>query len=236
MATNFFSRWSQRKLNKETDEPSEQERIEASAVEVEPAADDSSVDVGDAPEALASEADQSAVKTEQNLPNSEAEQEVASAEEQDPEKMSLANLLVSQVEESAKKAAMRKLFMSEEFNIRDGLDDYDEDYSNLKALSQGVAETLRDWVKEKPEEEEAALIDSEVTEEADVIQSTEKEDSATEDNDEHEESLDEGVDKEEVDPLVTANSADTSKTDTSIDGDSHSHAWSAQNETEDKSN
>ncbi|WP_434998335.1 DUF3306 domain-containing protein [Vibrio scophthalmi] len=231
MATNFFSRWSQRKLNKETDEPSEQERIEASAVEVEPAADDASVDVGDAPEALASEADQSAVKTEHNLPNSEAEQEVASAEEQDPEKMSLANLLVSQVEESAKKAAMRKLFMSEEFNIRDGLDDYDEDYSNLKALSQGVAETLRDWVKEKPEEEEAALIDSEVTEEADVIQSTEKEDSATEDNDEHEQSLGEGVDKEEVDPLVTANSADTS-----IDGDSHSHAWSAQNETEDKSN
>lgn len=227
MATNFFSRWSQRKLNKETDEPSEQERIEASAVEVEPAADDASVDVGDAPEALASEADQSAVKPEQNLPNSEVEREVASAEEQDPEKMSLANLLVSQVEESAKKAAMRKLFMSEEFNIRDGLDDYDEDYSNLKALSQGVAETLRDWVKEKPEEEEAALIDSEVTEEAD---------SATEDNDEHEESLDEGVDKEEVDPLVTANSADTSKTDTSIDGDSHSHAWSAQNETEDKSN
>ena len=90
MATNFFSRWSQRKLNKETDEPSEQERIEASAAEVEPAADDSSVDVDDAPEALSSEA-------EQDLPNSEVEQEVASAEEQDPEKMSLANLLVSQV-------------------------------------------------------------------------------------------------------------------------------------------
>lgn len=229
MATNFFSRWSQRKLNKETDEPSEQEPIEASALEVEPAADDSSVDVGDAPEALSSEA-------EQDLPNSKVEQEVASAEEQDPEKMSLANLLVSQVEESAKKAAMRKLFMSEEFNIRDGLDDYDEDYSNLKALSQGVAETLRDWVKEKPEEEEAALIDSEDTEEADVIQSTEKEDFATEDNDEHEQSLDEGVDKQEVDPLVTANRPDTSKTDTSIDGDSHSHAWSAHNETEDKSN
>ncbi|MFA0232495.1 DUF3306 domain-containing protein, partial [Vibrio sp. 10N.261.45.A7] len=38
---------------------------------------------------------------------------------------------------------------------RDGLDDYDDDYSNLKSLSEGVAETLRDWVKDKTEEETA---------------------------------------------------------------------------------
>ena len=37
--------------------------------------------------------------------------------------------------------------------MRDGLDDYDDDYSNLKTLSEGVAETLRDWVKDKTEED-----------------------------------------------------------------------------------
>ncbi|MEF1307387.1 DUF3306 domain-containing protein, partial [Vibrio owensii] len=72
-----------------------------------------------------------------------------------PEEMSVAQLLVSEASESVKKAALRKMFLSEEFNVRDGLDDYDDDYSNLKSLSEGVAETLRDWVKEKTEEEPA---------------------------------------------------------------------------------
>lgn len=67
--------------------------------------------------------------------------------------MSVAQLLVSEASESVKKAALRKMFLSEEFNVRDGLDDYDDDYSNLKSLSKDVAETLRDWVKEKVEEE-----------------------------------------------------------------------------------
>ncbi|MCV5214539.1 DUF3306 domain-containing protein, partial [Escherichia coli] len=66
---------------------------------------------------------------------------------------SVAQLLVSEASESVKKAALRKMFLSEEFNVRDGLDDYDDDYSNLKSLSQDVAETLRDWVKDKVEDE-----------------------------------------------------------------------------------
>lgn len=70
---------------------------------------------------------------------------------------------------------MRKLFLSEEFNVRDGLDDYDDDYSNLKSLSEGVAETLRDWVKDKTEEEttleEEQVIDNK--DEGDVLEGTE---------------------------------------------------------------
>ncbi|MGP8304985.1 DUF3306 domain-containing protein [Vibrio sp. YIC-376] len=73
-------------------------------------------------------------------------------EESKPEEMSIANLLVSEASESVKKAALRKLFLSEEFNVRDGLDDYDDNYSNLKSMSEGIAETLRDWVKEKADE------------------------------------------------------------------------------------
>ncbi|MEZ8167890.1 DUF3306 domain-containing protein [Vibrio tasmaniensis 1F-187] len=129
MATNFFSRWSQRKLDESTDEPLEVEQtLEAAA-----------------PQSLESEA-------------SETNEDVHVADVQDPapeatEDLSVAQLLVSEASESVKKAALRKLFLSEEFNVRDGLDDYDDDYSNLKSLSEGVAETLRDWVKDKTEED-----------------------------------------------------------------------------------
>jgi len=99
----------------------------------------------------------------------ETNEEVHASDVQDPapeatEDLSVAQLLVSEASESVKKAALRKLFLSEEFNVRDGLDDYDDDYSNLKSLSEGVAETLRDWVKDKTEEdttpEEDQVIDN----------------------------------------------------------------------------
>ena len=152
MATNFFSRWSQRKLDESTDEPLEVEQtLEAteltssdSSSEVSPA-DLSSEMKAAAPQSLESDA-------------LETNEEVHAADVQDPapeatEDLSVAQLLVSEASESVKKAALRKLFLSEEFNVRDGLDDYDDDYSNLKSLSEGVAETLRDWVKDKTEEE-----------------------------------------------------------------------------------
>ncbi|MEZ8778214.1 DUF3306 domain-containing protein [Vibrio splendidus] len=151
MATNFFSRWSQRKLDESTDEPLEAqqtlEETELTSSEASIAA--SSIDV-EASESL----DREALENE----SPETNEEVHASDVQDPapeatEDLSVAQLLVSEASESVKKAALRKLFLSEEFNVRDGLDDYDDDYSNLKSLSEGVAETLRDWVKDKAEEE-----------------------------------------------------------------------------------
>ncbi|MFA0658246.1 DUF3306 domain-containing protein [Vibrio splendidus] len=153
MATNFFSRWSQRKLDESTDEPLEVEQTleateltssDSSSSEILPADLSPEMEAA-APQSLESEA-------------LETNEEVHAAEVQDPapeatEDLSVAQLLVSEASESVKKAALRKLFLSEEFNVRDGLDDYDDDYSNLKSLSEGVAETLRDWVKDKTEEE-----------------------------------------------------------------------------------
>ncbi|MEZ8629873.1 DUF3306 domain-containing protein [Vibrio lentus] len=148
MATNFFSRWSQRKLDGSTDEPLEVEQTleatELTSSEVS-TADLSSEMEAAAPQSLESDA-------------LETNEEVHAANAQDPapettEDLSVAQLLVSEASESVKKAALRKLFLSEEFNVRDGLDDYDDDYSNLKTLSEGVAETLRDWVKDKTEED-----------------------------------------------------------------------------------
>ncbi len=143
MATSFFSRWSKRKLEEATTEPTDAKAVE-SGESTEPETAQAHEELSTEAQALATEA--SAIETESQQ---------ASTETTDPEEMSVAQLLVSEASESVKKAALRKMFLSEEFNVRDGLDDYDDDYSNLKSLSEGVAETLRDWVKEKTEEEPA---------------------------------------------------------------------------------
>ncbi|MEZ8626692.1 DUF3306 domain-containing protein [Vibrio splendidus] len=174
MATNFFSRWSQRKLDESNDEPLE---VEQALEATELTSSDSSSEVS--PADLSSEMEAAAP---QSLESDalETNEEVHAADVQDPapeatEDLSVAQLLVSEASESVKKAALRKLFLSEEFNVRDGLDDYDDDYSNLKSLSEGVAETLRDWVKDKTEEEtapeEEQLIDNK--DEGEVLENSE---------------------------------------------------------------
>tara|TARA_B100001057_G_scaffold362728_1_gene365340 strand:- start:725 stop:1384 length:660 start_codon:yes stop_codon:yes gene_type:complete len=146
MATNFFSRWSQRKLDESTDK----------ALEAEQPVEETSVTSSES-------ASQTRISAEELGPNDSASIEPTDALEESTdtkesasettEELSMAQLLVSEASESVKKVALRKLFLSEEFNVRDGLDDYDDDYSNLKSLSEGVAESLRDWVKDKTEEE-----------------------------------------------------------------------------------
>ncbi|PMH10942.1 DUF3306 domain-containing protein [Vibrio splendidus] len=174
MATNFFSRWSQRKLDESNDEPLE---VEQTLEATELTSSDSSSEVS--PADLSSEME---VAAPQSLESDalETNEEVHASDVQDPapeatEDLSVAQLLVSEASESVKKAALRKLFLSKEFNVRDGLDDYDDDYSNLKSLSEGVAETLRDWVKDKTEEEttleEEQIID--IKDESEVLEHSE---------------------------------------------------------------
>ncbi|MGF1909684.1 DUF3306 domain-containing protein [Vibrio kasasachensis] len=138
MVTSFISRWSKRKLDEKTHELIKTDN--------QPVTDDQPIALSD--EEVTEQS--ASIKAEETSTDSDS-QTVDNGEA--PEEMSIANLLTSEVEQSVKKAALRKLFLSEEFNIRDGLDDYDDDYSNLKSLSQSVAETLRGWVKEQPEEE-----------------------------------------------------------------------------------
>ncbi|CAH6825186.1 conserved hypothetical protein [Vibrio chagasii] len=146
MATNFFSRWSQRKLDESTDKAREAEQpLEETSV----TSPESASQTPTSAEELAPN-DPAPIEPTNALGESGDTKESAS---EATEELSMAQLLVSEASESVKKAALRKLFISEEFNVRDGLDDYDDDYSNLKSLSEGVAESLRDWVKEKAEEE-----------------------------------------------------------------------------------
>ncbi|CAH7314409.1 conserved hypothetical protein [Vibrio chagasii] len=146
MATNFFSRWSQRKLDESTDKAREAEQpLEETSV----TSPESASQTPTSAKELAPN-DPAPIEPTNALGESGDTKESAS---EATEELSMAQLLVSEASESVKKAALRKLFLSEEFNVRDGLDDYDDDYSNLKSLSEGVAESLRDWVKEKAEEE-----------------------------------------------------------------------------------
>ncbi|WP_102305985.1 DUF3306 domain-containing protein [Vibrio cyclitrophicus] len=169
MATNFFSRWSQRKLDESTDESQETEQT------LEKTESSSEISSGQSNASSKIEQVDTEASTETTLSSAGAEEATDVQGLAPEEDVSVAQLLVSEASESVKKAALRKLFLSEEFNVRDGLDDYDDDYSNLKSLSEGVAETLRDWVKDKTEEEttleEEQVIDNK--DEGDVLEGTE---------------------------------------------------------------
>lgn len=51
--------------------------------------------------------------------------------------------LSSRVSEELRRAALRKLFRLPEFNVRDGLDDYDEDYRSFAALGDTITADMR---------------------------------------------------------------------------------------------
>ncbi|GAL03651.1 hypothetical protein JCM19237_6545 [Photobacterium aphoticum] len=61
------------------------------------------------------------------------------------------------VEKSVKKAALRKLFHSDEFNYISDMDDHTEDFSNVPALDATVTAQLRSWVNQAAEHLEDAL-------------------------------------------------------------------------------
>ncbi len=173
MVTSFISRWSKRKLDEKA-----KELLSTEETQVNDKAAENSDDI-------TKEVSGAIAESQQAMTASETQSDTTvAADAGKPEEMSIANLLVSEAEQSVKKAALRKLFLSEEFNVRDGLDDYDEDYSNLKTLSQSVAETLRDWVKEQPEEtaekEQAVAVASEA-ENADTQDNVVEQDASAED-------------------------------------------------------
>jgi hypothetical protein len=64
------------------------------------------------------------------------------------------------VSEELRGLALRKLFLLPEFNIRDGLNDYDEDFSKMPELTKAVVDKLRSWVNEKEEEIKTELSES----------------------------------------------------------------------------
>lgn len=52
------------------------------------------------------------------------------------------------VSPALKRRALRRLYATGNYNVRDGLDDYDDDYSQLRPLARESAEKLRHWSRQ----------------------------------------------------------------------------------------
>ena len=63
----------------------------------------------------------------------------------------VASFMKESVEKSVKKAALRKLFHSEEFNYISDMDDCTEDFSNIPTLDPAIASQMRGWVNQAVE-------------------------------------------------------------------------------------
>ncbi|MGF1720944.1 DUF3306 domain-containing protein [Vibrio kyushuensis] len=138
MATNFISRWSKRKLSEEEQESP----LNSDGVSTQPTslATEHAVDEADNVCVQSTELDVIEEPTDNIEPL-----EAAALSESEP---SISAMLLSDVDPLIKKAALRKLFMSEEFNQVDALNDYDHDYSSVKSLTSEVAQSLREWVND----------------------------------------------------------------------------------------
>ena len=151
MASNFLSRWSQRKFEQDTNknEPEFSEQLTA----------DSTASISTSTENI--EADTSNSESAQPVTNDAERVDELHSDQPD----SVASLLATGAEAAVKKAALRKLFLSGEFSEVDALNDYDHDYKAVKSLSSDVASKLRGWAKEQIEEEPDQKVENVVSNE-----------------------------------------------------------------------
>ncbi len=65
-----------------------------------------------------------------------------------------ADFLSPKVNEELRRLALRQLFRSAKFNVRDGLDDYDEDFTSFSALGDTITADMRHrWEMERQQRE-----------------------------------------------------------------------------------
>ncbi|MEZ9232713.1 DUF3306 domain-containing protein [Vibrio amylolyticus] len=162
VANSFLNRWSNRKLTGNAEElDTDRDCTAGQGTDANVSIELSGVDkqVGQRLETCTEDGSNvtEPIETER-LYDESVNDEVVNSEEaksQDiSEDSSVASMLTSDVDPLIKKAALRKLFLSEEFNQLDGLNDYDQDFSAVQSLSSEVAQTLREWTKSSNSEVE----------------------------------------------------------------------------------
>ena len=136
-----FSRWSRRKL-----EAKEAGENPALVEEIEVAAD------SQLPEAAETQEPEAPVLTDADMPDIET-----LTEESD-----FSPFMSPGVSEELRRLALRKLFRSSVFNVRDGLDEYDDDFTTFEKLGDIVTSDMKhriemekEKLREKLEAEEA---------------------------------------------------------------------------------
>lgn len=148
-----FERWSRRKLGEEVpDEPDREPVARTSEHTQDESAGETSQDMAVEPEGLAPGS------LDHTLP--------------DPDDLPAGSDFTAYLKEGVsgqlRRRALRRLWTSGNYGVRDGLDDYDENYREvLKPLARDVAEQLRRWTRPSEEAPEATQgADSELLAEA----------------------------------------------------------------------
>ncbi|WP_300270763.1 DUF3306 domain-containing protein [Halomonas sp.] len=132
-----FERWSRRKLGQQTNEPVEAPPQEAlrQAQEAEGAA-------ADASPTEAVESEPAPGSLDATLPDPDSL----------PADADFSAYLVKGVSSQLRRRALRRLWSTGGYGVRDGLDDYDENYREvLKPLARDLADQLRRWTRPEPE-------------------------------------------------------------------------------------
>ena len=178
----FLSRWSRRKT----------EQSSAPAVEVETRPE--SLPEHD-PQALAPISDEVTDEISVTAGKSDSNPE-QNAEHDDPipltdadmpaieslsEASDYSQFLSSGVSDELRNLALRKLFNLPQFNIVDGLNDYDEDFSKMPALSQEVVARMRSWMQDK-QEQVVNEISDEITDASSLENSAENTEASTDES------------------------------------------------------
>lgn len=124
----FLSRWSRRKLDREQERPT-------------PGDDDAVHGREGAADAPGERAPEREVLTDDDMPDIEAIDENSV----------VADFFSPGVSSDLRTRALRKLFHSPKFNIRDGLDDFDDDYTHFEKLGNVVTADMRHRLEREAE-------------------------------------------------------------------------------------
>nr|WP_268840260.1 DUF3306 domain-containing protein [Photobacterium iliopiscarium] len=163
VATNFFQRWSSRKLTPvdNTESTNTETMTETEAVDDPLALNVLDTAVEDVTNTRDSE--QTSIVSSATSPDAIAEESVIELTINDADNVTydsgVASFMQQQVTKSVKKAALRKLFHSEEFNYISDMDDSTEDFSNMQGLAPEIASQMRGWINTVTETATEALKD-----------------------------------------------------------------------------
>ena len=148
----FVSRWSRRKQAIKNE--AETSQLKHSEADVD--ADNTSSQQGQPPSAEDRQAALDAL-TDADMPDLETLDETSD----------YAGFMSMNVSEELRKLALRKLFHSETYNIRDGLDEYDGDYTHFEKLDSSII--TADMQHRLEQEDNKLLADTDEDEDAEVI-------------------------------------------------------------------
>ncbi|WP_227370636.1 DUF3306 domain-containing protein [Halomonas sp. M20] len=151
-----FERWSRRKRGLETEERSD-EQLPATPPSPTQSVQEQMHEEGPQEGSFVSEEEQAQTnppEASHSPPNGQPEH--IDAELPDPDTLApesdFSAFLQANVSPALKRRALRRMFMAENYNVRDGLDDYDHDFTKMRKLSTETSAQLRSWMRKLTEE------------------------------------------------------------------------------------